>query len=126
MDPRVVLPAYVQEGREVLVAGFVEQPPQIIFGVDPVWGLEDEAAVIWMLSTPEIYKHAQVFVPYSKQIWDAYNERYPILTNFTDCRNTRHHTWLKWLGAKFIRRVDSFGAESRPFYEFVSYRPSCA
>jgi len=122
MDPKFVLPAYVQEGREVHVAGFVGQPPQIIFGVDPIFGMEDEAAVIWMLSTPEIYKHAQVFVPYSKNIWDAYHERFPLLTNFSDARNTRHHTWLKWLGAHFIRRVEHFGAESRPFLEFASYR----
>lgn len=122
MSPTLVLPAYVGEGREVYVSGLSKDNiPQVIWGVDPIFAV-DRAAVIWLLSTPVMYDHPQLFVPTSKKIWDGFHERFDLLTNFTDARNTRHHVWLKWLGAKFIRRVESFGAESRPFLEFASYR----
>jgi hypothetical protein len=122
MDPRLVLPAYVQEGREVHACGFIGKSPEILWGLDPIFGMEDTAAVIWMLSTPAIFEHPQHFVPYSKNVWEAAHQRFQLLTNFTDARNTRHHKWLKWLGAHFIRRVEHFGAQSRPFLEFASYR----
>ena len=122
IDPILVLPAYVEEGREVYVAGLTSSDrAEIIWGVDPIYGV-DRAAVIWLLSTPIMYEHPQLFVPESKRIWDDFHKRFDLLTNFADARNIRHHQWLKWLGAKFIRRVESFGAQSLPFLEFASYR----
>lgn len=121
LDPRAVIPAYVDEGREVQVGGIVGKEPVIIFGADPIF-MEESAAVIWMLSTPVLYDYPVEFVTASRKIWDDYHARYELLTNFTDARNTRHHKWLKWLGAHFIRRVDKFGAQSLPFLEFASYR----
>jgi hypothetical protein len=121
IPPSLVLPAYVEEGREVHVAGIQGDHAQVIYGVDPILGV-DRAACIWLLSTPVLYEHPVEFVTQSKRLWDEFHERFDLLTNFTDARNTRHHKWLQWLGAKFIRRVEHFGAESRPFLEFASYR----
>jgi hypothetical protein len=121
VSPSFVLPAYVEDGREVYVAGLPDNVPQVIWGADPIEGV-DRAAVVWLLSTPVMYHHAQLFIPMSKKLWDGFHERYDLLTNFTDARNTRHHKWLQWLGAVFLRRVEHFGAESRPFLEFASLR----
>lgn len=122
MDPTLILPAYVQEGREVYTAG-VEQP-EIIFGLDPIPG-EPDAAVVWLLSTPVIYDYPVEFTIRSRHLWNGFHMRYPILTNFVDARNERHLKWLRWLGCVFPRRIERFGAAGIPFIEFVSYRP-CA
>jgi hypothetical protein len=123
MDPRVVLPQYIVEGREVYVAGTVHNgSPEIIYGVDPILDVPD-AAVVWLLSTPVLYDYPVEFTVRSKQIWDEIHSRFELLTNFTDARNTRHHGWLKWLGCHPIRRVEKFGAQSLPFIEFASFRP---
>ncbi len=124
-DPRFLLPLAVQGGREVLVAGLQSNNrPEILFGVDPIPGVA-RAGLIWLLSTPEIYDHPVEFVMRTRELLDGFHERYDLLTNFMDERNTRHLKWLKWMGFKLIRRVECFGAQNLPFIEFASYR-QCA
>lgn len=121
--PEVALPEYVRDGREVYVAGLQEDNiPEIIFGADPIPN-DPEGATIWMLCTPRIYRFPVEFASSVKDLFEAYHARYPFLTNFTDARNTAHHRLIKWLGFTILRRVEEFGAESRPFLEFASYRP---
>lgn len=123
IDPRVVLPAYVEEGREVYVSGLAfDQVPEMIFGTDPIPG-DPEGATIWFLSTPRIYEFPVEFTVNTKKVFELYHDRYPFLTNFMDARNTKHLKLIKWLGFHPIRRVESFGAQSRPFIEFASYKP---
>lgn len=126
MDPTLILPAYVQGGREVYAAGVnpYTYEPIILFGIDPIVG-ETDAAVVWALATPAIYRYPVEFVKTSKRIWDHFHKRYSILTNFVDARNVRHIKWLRSLGCVFPRRIERFGAAGLPFIEFVSYRP-CA
>jgi hypothetical protein len=124
VDPLLALPAVVEAGREVYVGGvdLLSFEPIILFGIDPIFG-ETDAATIWMLSTPAIYDFPVEFLMTSKRVWNNFHDRYPILTNFVDERNTRHIKWLKWMGCVFPRRVERFGASGLPFLEFVSYRP---
>lgn len=118
---RVALYLHACHGRS-LVSGLLEDMvPEIIWGIDPIEG-QDDTAIIWMVSTPRIYEHAQIFVPATKLLWDTAHETFPFLVNFIDCRNTRHVNWVRWLGAKMVRRIESFGAEGRPFYEFISHK----
>ena len=120
---KVALYSQACQGR-TLVSGLAEDMnPEILWGLDPVYGQED-TAIIWMVSTPRIYEHPQLFVPVTKLLWDTAHEHFDYLVNFIDARNTRHIDWVKWLGAKMIRRIDEFGAEGRPFYEFISYKES--
>lgn len=123
LDPRLALPAGVQGGGFVLTAG-VESigRPEILFGVDPVADCP-EVGVAWMVSTPAIYDYPVEVAVRSRELHNLFHQRYELLTNYMDERNTRHRKWLSWLGFKFIRRVESFGAENRPFIEFASYRP---
>lgn len=86
MDPRIVLPAYVMEGREVYAAGIEsEGRPEVLFGFDPIEG-EPGAATIWLLSTPVIYDYPVEFVISSKRIFDDAHQRFELLTNFVDER----------------------------------------
>ena len=124
MDARLVLPSQAA-GREILAAGLRHNDrAEILYGVDP-WPDTDTVGVIWMLSTPEIYDHPVEFVVMTQRELARFHERYELLTNFIDARNERHIKWLSWMGFKFIQRVESFGAEGRPFIEFARYKP-CA
>lgn len=125
MSPELVLPGYVSSGREVYASGLLETcRPEILFGVDPIYG-NPEGGVVWMLTTDAVYDHPVESVWNIKQLFEALHDRYPLLTNFIDARNTRHHKLLKWLGFRPFMRVEKFGAHSLPFIEFASYRP-CA
>lgn len=125
VDPRIVLPSYVLEGREVYAAGLAEDGlAEILWGVDPI-PYCDNAAVVWMLSTDRLYDYPVEFVVRAKEGFEQLHQRFELLTNFIDARNERHIKWLKWLGFKFLRRIERFGVQSLPFYEFASYRPKC-
>ena len=36
-----------------------------------------------------------------------------------DARNDLHIKWLKWMKFTFINKVNEFGYEKKPFYEFI-------
>ena len=122
VDPRLVFPAQYAEGREILAAGLQENDrAEIIFGCDPMTG-DASVGIIWMVSTEVMYDHPVEFVTTSRRIFQDYQSRYRVLTNFVDARNERHIKWLRWLGCHMIRRVEKFGAQSLPFIEFASIR----
>lgn len=79
-------------------------------------------AMLWMLSSDDIYKHRIQFLKESRKYLDELNKRWPILFNFCDVRNTDHIRWMQWLDYTFINRHECFGQEQRPFYEFVRVR----
>lgn len=125
IEPSVALPPFVAEGREVYAAGLCEDNrAEVLFGYDPIFDV-DRAAVCWLLSTPRIYEHPVEFMVRSKQIFEEAHQRYDLLTNFIDARNTRHIKWLQWMGFVMLRKVDKFGYQGLPFIEFASFRP-CA
>lgn len=124
-DARAVLPLCAADGREILAAGLTSTDrPEILFGVDPVVGVE-RFGIVWLVGTDVIFDHPVVFVQRTREWLDKFHEDYDVLTNLIDERNTRHLQWLQWMGFKFIRRVPSFGAENRPFIEFVSVNLEC-
>jgi hypothetical protein len=123
LPPEAALPPYIDQGREVWVAGLVEDnQPEIVYGLDPIPYVES-AAVVWVLSTPRLYDYPVEFVHNTLRLREEWHARFELLTNYIDERNTRHIRWLKWMGFTIIRRHESFGAQSRPFLEFASYRP---
>jgi len=122
LPPELAFLGYHQQNREMYVAGMhCYNDADVLFGCDKVPGVP-EVGIPWLVSTPRLYEHPQMFLPYSKKIFDYFNTRHPLLTNYIDARNTRHIEWLRWLGCKFLRVVDNFGAEGRPFIEFVSIK----
>jgi hypothetical protein len=113
------------EAGRVLAAGLQHNDrAEILFGVDP-HPLVPRVGTIWLMSTPDIYDHPVEFVKRTVELLDTFHQDYDLLTNFMDERNERHLKWLRWMGFKLVRRVERYGAENRPFIEFVSFR-QCA
>ena len=59
------------------------------------------AAGIWMVATDEIVKYQLSLIKYAKSLIAEWLEKYPVLLNRVDVRNTVHIKWLKWMGAEF-------------------------
>ena len=79
----------------------------------------DDAGVVWMCATDDIYQHQTTFLRNSKKALQELSEDYLVLFNCVDARNTVHIKWLRWMGFTFINEHPNYGAEKRLFYEFV-------
>ena len=79
----------------------------------------DDAGVVWMCATDDIYQYQMAFLRRSKAALDYLAEDYLLLHNCVDARNTLHIKWLKWMGFTFITKHENYGAEGRLFYEFL-------
>jgi len=88
-------------------------------GVGP---LGDGSAMIWMIATPDLEKHALEFLRYSRTFIKEVGEPYDILFNWVDARNTVHIKWLQFCGFTIIRLHEKYGAEGIPFYEFIKIK----
>ncbi len=89
-----------------------------MFGAVPA-GKNPSIGVVWMLCSPKILKYRRRFAKESRQWIEAMHQRYELLWNVVDERNTVHIRWLEWCGFTFIRRYPLLGVENRPFLEFV-------
>jgi hypothetical protein len=74
---------------------------------------------IWLLATDDLKLLTIPFLRENKEVVNFLNKKHKVLHNFVDCRNQVHIKWLKWLGFQFINKVEKYGVEKRPFYEFV-------
>jgi hypothetical protein len=91
--------------------------PIAIFGVVPD-PLTVALGRIWLLGSNDIVHNSATFLRHSRQWIEKLHERYPTLWNYVDARNEVHIRWLKWCGFTFLRRIEEYGVERRPFYEF--------
>lgn len=82
-------------------------------------GSNPRMGTVWMLCSPKILKYRRQFAKESRQWIEAMHQRYDLLWNVVDERNTVHIRWLQWCGFTFIRRYPVLGVEQRPFLEFV-------
>jgi len=89
-----------------------------LFGVCPS-PLMDNAGIIWMVATDELLEYQMKFLRRSRKYIDILQEQYAVLHNCVDARNKLHIKWLKWMGFKFIKLHEKYGAEQKPFYEFI-------
>lgn len=74
---------------------------------------------IWLLATDDLKLLTITFLRRCRKVVNFLNKKHKVLHNFVDCRNQVHINWLKWLGFKFINKVEKHGVEQIPFYEFV-------
>jgi len=79
----------------------------------------ENAGVVWMCATDDIYQYQMTFLRNSKEALAYLGQDYSLLYNCVDARNTVHIKWLDWMGFTFINKHETYGAENRPFYEFV-------
>ena len=90
--------------------------PAGIFGVAPVG---EGVGAVWLLGTDALVHGKWRFLRESKEWLERISEGYDLLFNYVDERNKLHIRWIEWLGFTFIHRHLHYGAEKRPFLEFV-------
>lgn len=100
-------PCYVMVGRYGLPFG--------LFGAIPDPDHATEASV-WMMATDGLTHEALAFARHSRKIVAGWGDKYTLMHNAVDARNTVHVKWLKWLGFTFLNTVTR---NNVPFHEFV-------
>lgn len=94
-------------GEPIALGGIVQHP------TDPLVG------IAWLVASQSLAEHPMWFLRQSRRFLPRLLKVWPVLTNAADERNTAHLDWLTWLGAIFTKRIPAYGAERRPFQEFV-------
>ena len=105
-DPEIVIPLAYQ-GDSV----YFRVPNGELAGIA---GVEQDGQ-IWMLCTPAILKYPITFAREAKRYVDSRQEK--LLWNVVDIRNTVHIKLLRFLGFKFLRKLE-YGPNKLIFMEF--------
>lgn len=124
LPPSVALPTCVEASRETWVFGAHNRPEGLI-GVQDIAGVPG-VGWAWMVATDSLDKYGMDFALRCPRYLPLIHKHHRIITNHVDERNKTHIKWLRWIGCTFIRRLERWGAESRPFLEFARYQPPCA
>ena len=111
IDPKVYLPIMAQTPSGV----YFTSPSGKIAGMAGVGQQGD----IWMLCTPDIHRYPITFAREAKRYVDSRTE--PLLWNIVDIRNTAHLKLLKFLGFRFLRKLNH-GPNNLTFIEFCRVR----
>ena len=117
----------VEEGHGIpsaLLPSIMAQNPSYVYFTVPDGKTAGMAGVgeegdIWMLCTPEIHRYPITFAREAKRYVDSRTE--PLLWNIVDIRNTAHLRLLRFLGFKFLRKLDQ-GPNNVTFIEFCRVR----
>ena len=123
-------PDDLREGEEghgidpTLLPFLMSQNPSYVYFTVPDGKTAGMAGVgqqgdIWMLCTPEIHRYPITIAREAKRYVDSRTE--PLLWNIVDIRNTAHLRLLKFLGFKFLRKLNH-GPNSITFIEFCRVR----
>lgn len=88
--------------------------PEVMFGAGDINILAGVGAV-WLLGTDAVERHHRAFLRGSIQWRDQLFERYDVMRNFVDVRNSVSIRWLEWLGATFSDPVMLRGHAFRLF-----------
>jgi len=73
--------------------------------------------VIWYLGSDESFKHPIALVKGGREYTSKWLEKYDVLFNAVDARNTKHIAWLKHIGFTFIDPIMVNGYEFLQFYK---------
>lgn len=91
------------------------QRPVAMFGVVPT--PVPFIGFIWLLGSDQLSTQKSRFLRQCPPWVDRFHERFPVLMNYVDKRNTLHLSWLRWLGFRFTREITT--EKGFPFIEFV-------
>ena len=105
-DPKIIIPLAYQ-GDSV----YFRVPNGELAGIAGV----QKDGQIWMLCTPAILKYPVTFAREAKRYVDSRQEK--LLWNVVDIRNTVHIKLLRFLGFKFLRKLE-YGPNKLTFMEF--------
>ncbi len=92
-----------------------------VFGAIPVPS-EKGVGVAWLLASTGLARYRFSFLRHSLEWIERLHESYGVLWNCVDARNQVHIRWLKWCGFSVLSRIEEYGTEKRPFYEFQRVR----
>ena len=117
----------VEEGHGIdpmLLPSLMSSNPSYVYFTVPDGKTAGMAGVgqegdIWMLCTPDIHRYPITFAREAKRYVDSRTE--PLLWNIVDIRNTAHLKLLKFLGFKFLRKLEH-GPNNVTFIEFCRVR----
>ena len=117
----------VEEGHGIpsaLLPSLMSSNPSYVYFTVPDGKTAGMAGVgqegdIWMLCTPDIHRYPITFAREAKRYVDSRTE--PLLWNIVDSRNTAHLRLLKFLGFKFLRKLEH-GPNNVTFIEFCRVR----
>jgi len=115
--PALVLPQCFKLTRTAWTCTGMSGEPVGLIGIQDVEGIP-ELGWVWALFTDVLEKYPFTFLRLSRQYHDIMHLHHPVVTNHVDERNIVHIRWLRWMGFSFLRRIERWGAESRPFLEF--------
>lgn len=90
--------------------------PLAIFGAIPT---REHAGFVWLAGCDELVANPYLFLRHSREWLERLHEHYPVLWSRVDARNIVHVRWLRWSGFRFLRTIDEFGIERRPFHEIL-------
>lgn len=82
----------------------IDGRPEMMFGVGDLNILAGVGSP-WLLGSDAVWRHRREFVRRSRWWIDHMLERYGVLRNAVDCRNTASIRWLKWMGCDFSRPI---------------------
>ncbi len=102
------------EKSSIVMTALVDGRPEVMFGAADINILNGVAAP-WLLGTVAVEKHSLIFLRHSVEWKRKLLERYSVLRNFVDDRNTVSTRWLKWLGFRLLDPVEMNGHHFRLF-----------
>lgn len=88
--------------------------PELMWGVGDINVLTGVGAP-WLLGTDAVEQNFRVFLRISSHWPPQLLQRYSVLRNFVDARNTVSARWLEWLGFRLFDPVDINGHSFRLF-----------
>ena len=86
--------------------------------VEGVWGLAEatpDHGVPWMLSSEVLVSDARQLVREGRRIVEECLARYPVLSNWVDCRNVGSLSWLQRIGFEPVELDRDYGVGRIPF-----------
>lgn len=116
LDPLTALRHSVETSREPMT-GLGDGRVVCIFGVSSR-SPYSYVGHPWLLSTPEIVRHAVPLLRNSRRYIGWAQENFHSLWNYVDVRNIEAVKWISWLGFK-LEAPAPFGMEGLPFHKFT-------
>jgi len=108
------------KNSDIAWAGLVDDQVACLFGVQGATILS-EVGFPWLIGTDLVDAHAKAFLRRNRKMVDVMLDRYPLLENYVDVRNTRSIAWLKWLGFE-MGEPQPYGVYRMPFIKFWKAR----
>jgi hypothetical protein len=93
-----------------------------------IWGKHQEdrrtpLASVWFMPAPEVARIPVNFTRIVRSELQRYSRRGVYLFGYADANNAVHVRWVQRLGFQILRKIERFGVNPAPFYEFIGQFP---